>query len=135
MARVSTKEALIDTLISRFGSVFRAWREVLDPLGRGRLSWGEFTHVFRRLGLHGDLQGLWAELDVEQLGIFRLSDLDEALDACWSDMRASFQQEYGNMLKAWIKGIDVDGKGYIDQDRFVEACKQAGDIQGIALLH
>lgn len=31
---------------------------------------------------HGDLlvlfEGLWAELDVEQLGIFRLSDLDEA---------------------------------------------------------
>ncbi|CAK9058280.1 unnamed protein product, partial [Durusdinium trenchii] len=116
---VSTKEALIDTLISRFGSVFRAWREVLDPLGRGRLSWGEFTHVFRRLGLHGDLQGLWAELDVEQLGIFRLSDLDE---------------EYGNMLKAWIKGIDVDGKGYIDQDRFVEACKQVGFLKNADAL-
>ena len=60
-ARVSTKEALISTLISRFGSVFRAWREaqkswsarhaltgfdgrVLDPLGRGRLSWG-WVHV------------------------------------------------------------------------------------------
>ena len=35
----------------------------------------------------------------------------------------------------WLVPTQVDGKGYIDQDRFVEACKQAGDIQGIALLH
>ena len=31
-----------------------------------------------RLGLHGDLQGLWNELDTEQLGVVRLIDLDEA---------------------------------------------------------
>lgn len=129
----------------------------LDPTGRGRLSWGEFTYIYRRpvprftlplqwgfstltslppiwaafafvqctgllrLGLHGDLQAhvslavafcfclfalvwlkyeggglregpprigsrstfscawqaLWNELDTEQIGVFRFSDLDE----------------------------------------------------------
>ena len=131
---VSTKEALIDTLIARFGSVFRAWREVLDPAGRGRLSWGEFTQVFRRLGLHGDLQGLWNELDTEQLGIVRLIDLDEELDALWTDMRSSFQQEHGNMLRAWMKGIDVNAQGYVGCEDFVQACKQVGFLKNAEVL-
>ena len=73
-ARVSTKEAFQSAMISQFGSLFRAWREAgealfmirpgwsmcdsdwelqgLDPTGRDRLSWGEFTHVFRLPGTH-----------------------------------------------------------------------------------
>lgn len=131
---VSTKDALIDALISRYGSVFRAWREVLDPAGRDRLSWGEFTHVFRRLGLSGDLQGLWSQLDTEQLGIIRLADLDEDLDALWSDMRASFKQEHGNMLRAWMKGVDVNAQGYVGRDDFVQACKQVGFLKNADVL-
>ena len=72
LARVSTKEAFQAAMISQFGTLFRAWREAgrsqddvrkegvifyldfklqgLDPTGRDRLSWGEFTHVFRLPG-------------------------------------------------------------------------------------
>jgi len=123
---VSTKEAFQSAMISQFGSLFRAWREGLDPTGRDRLSWGEFTHVFRLLGLHGDLQSLWDQLDTEGIGVLRFSDLDEATASIWSEMRACFEQEYGNMLRAWMTGADVEGVGHVDEDQFVAACKKAG---------
>ncbi|CAJ1445303.1 unnamed protein product [Effrenium voratum] len=131
---VSTKDALIAALISRFGSLYRAWREGLDPTGRGRLSWGEFTYIYRRLGLHGDLQALWNELDTEQIGVFRFSDLDEETDSLWSEMYWCFQQEYGNMLRAWMKGVDVDGEGHVNKEQFVQACRKVGYMKDAGVL-
>ncbi|CAE7561224.1 ftsH [Symbiodinium natans] len=72
-------------MISQFGTLFRAWREGLDPTGRDRLSWGEFTHVFRLPGWAstetsrcGNVMALWEELDTEGIGVLRFSNLDEA---------------------------------------------------------
>ncbi|CAE7532530.1 ftsH, partial [Symbiodinium pilosum] len=129
---VSTKEAFQAAMISQFGTLFRAWREGLDPTGRDRLSWGEFTHVFRLLGLHGDLQALWDELDTEGIGVVRFSDIDEETASLWSEMRSCFQEVYGNMLRAWMTGVDVEGIGHVDEDQFVAACKKAGFLKEAA---
>lgn len=116
------KKALTD----RFGSIFVAWRSVLDPHDNGRLTFVEFCKVLRQLGYHGDYQGLFRQLDPLENGYLQLQSLDPDIGEAWSNLRDLFKEDYGNMLLAWLKGVDVKGFGRVDEREFIKSCKKVG---------
>ncbi|CAE8594012.1 unnamed protein product, partial [Polarella glacialis] len=111
---------------TRCGSLYSAWRQALDLDDNGRVTFGEFTLALHRLGLHGDVQGLWRQLDVLNNGCIYFRDFDEETDTAVNDLRHKFLKAYGNMLLAWVKGCDVGGTGMVFETQWVEACKKVG---------
>lgn len=65
----------VSHLRSRFGSVLAGWR-VLDEGKTGRLSFHPFFKAARKMGFHGNMKRLWAELDKSSKGYVTLEDID-----------------------------------------------------------
>lgn len=126
MFRATTLDGFKRMLVSRCGSLLGAWRRALDLEGTGRLTFNEFTMAMDRLGFSGDLKGLWQELDGKAQGYILFRDLDEETDTLLSELKTKLTEKYGNLLIAWLKGIDVLGNGCVNDEQFARACKQAG---------
>eukprot|EP00440_Ansanella_granifera_P041816 gb/GFBE01045337.1/.p1 GENE.gb/GFBE01045337.1/~~gb/GFBE01045337.1/.p1 ORF type:complete len:1196 (+),score=297.39 gb/GFBE01045337.1/:1-3588(+) len=115
-------------LCVRFGSCISAWREALDLDGNGRITFGEFCLAMSRLGYHGEVRQLWAQLtgSKDEKGFFVFRDLDPETDEMLSELRDLLSKEYDNMLMAWLKGLDTRGTGLVTEKQFVDCCKQVG---------
>ncbi|CAK0860713.1 unnamed protein product [Prorocentrum cordatum] len=113
-------------LIKRCGSLYGAWREALDLDGNGRLTFGEFCQGLQRLGMFGEIRGLWKQLDVNGHGYISFKDLDADTDAALQEFREKLVEKYGNMLKAWMKGVDVKGTNCVNEAAFLKACETVG---------
>lgn len=125
-------EGFRQALVRRYGSLLAAWREALDVDARGRLTFGEFCFALNRLGLHYEVRNLWSQLTSEEYLYFR--DLDARTDELLSEMREKLSQEYGNMLLAWVKGLDRKGNGAVTQKQFLQCCRKAGFAEGAELF-
>lgn len=121
-----TVKGFKEALIKRCGSVLGAWREALDLDGNGRLTFGEFTKALHILGFHGDIKGLWKQLDSRGQGILLFSDLDKDTDDALQELRTVFTRVHGNMLMAWLKGIDTHGNNCVTMEQFERACRICG---------
>lgn len=128
-----TVEGFKKALVGRCGSLLGAWKESLDLDGNQRLTFGEFTQALSRLGLHGDVKGLWKLLDTRGMGYIMFGDLDKDTDDALEDLYAKLKKEYGNMLLAWLKGIDVRGTNLVDEATFIRAAVKVGytSVNGI----
>lgn len=115
-------------LIKRCGSLYGAWRYALDLDENGRLTFFEFCNALHRLGIHGDLNGLWRQLDLLDKGIVDFVDLDSETDTLLQEFREKGKAKYGNMLLAWMQELDTSGNGFVDEVEFVEFCKKIGFI-------
>jgi len=115
-----------EALKRRCGSVLGAWREALDLDGNGRITFGEFCRALHRLGFHGDVKGLFKQLDTRGNGYLLFEDLDKETHTQLTELRDRLCQQYGNMLLAWVKGLDSCGSGCVDETVFVEICEKVG---------
>lgn len=113
-------------LIVRCGSLYRAWREALDLDGNERIAFHEFSQALHRLGFHGNVKGLWAELAPKKVDHIVFADLDPQTDALLKELRGKFVAEYGNILLGWLKGLDCRGTGMVTEQQFVQACTKLG---------
>mmetsp|Transcript_102339 Transcript_102339/g.328169 ORF Transcript_102339/g.328169 Transcript_102339/m.328169 type:complete len:870 (+) Transcript_102339:93-2702(+) len=133
-AGLHTVEGFKKALTIRCGSLLSAWRTGLDLDGNGRLTHGEFCVALQRLGLFGDVKGLWKELcksvDKKDLdkgaGFLVFADLDPEIDAQLHELHTKLEQMYGNLLLAWVKVFDTKGTGLVNEDQFMKACVGAG---------
>lgn len=121
-------------LINRCGSLLGAWREHLDLDGNSRLTFGEFTQALQKLGFHGDVKGLWRKLDMKGMGYLSFGDLDKDTDDALTEFREKLCKEYGNMLLAWMKGLDTRGTNLVDDQQFLRCCEKVGFSGDAALL-
>eukprot|EP00927_Polykrikos_kofoidii_P059504 TRINITY_DN54653_c0_g1_i1.p1 TRINITY_DN54653_c0_g1~~TRINITY_DN54653_c0_g1_i1.p1 ORF type:complete len:1318 (-),score=202.09 TRINITY_DN54653_c0_g1_i1:132-3737(-) len=121
-----TAEGFKAALINRCGSLLQAWRESLDLDGKGRLTFGEFTQAMSRLGFHGNVLGLWKQLDARGTGFLLFKDLDEETQTSLDSLRSKLVQEYGNTLLAWVQGFDTKGSGVCKEAQFVKVCAKVG---------
>uniref|UniRef100_A0A7S4R6Z4 EF-hand domain-containing protein n=1 Tax=Alexandrium monilatum TaxID=311494 RepID=A0A7S4R6Z4_9DINO len=115
-----------DALRRRHRSLLCAWRKALDPDGRGRISFGEFVMALGHLSINGELRSLWEKLDPEARGYITFGDLDPDVGSALSELQAKFTEKHGNLLLAWLKGIDPAGNGFVSAEQFTGACADAG---------
>lgn len=129
-AGLQTVDDFKKVLIQRCGSLCAAWRGFLDLDGNGRLTFGEFCQAVRRLGVCGDIKGVWnkllGQLDQKGSGFLVFAQLDPDTDAAICEMRQKFIEVHGNMLLAWLKALDVKGTGMVSEQQFTKACVEAG---------
>lgn len=130
-----TVPELKKALISRCGSLFGAWKEALDLDGNGRLTFGEFCLAMDRLSFHGDLQGLWRQLLKDGQHTITFAELDPETDAQISELRAKLVATHGNMLLAWVKGLDTNGTGVVTKEEFIAGCATVGFSGDAEKLH
>jgi len=120
-----TVDGFKQALVHRCGSLYGAWREALDLDGNGRLTMSEFCQALHRLAFHGDVKNLWKELNSGK-GYLLFSDLDPKTDAMISELRQKLSEKYGNLLLAWLKGMDTNGTGKVGVEQFCKACEEVG---------
>lgn len=123
---LQTLSGLRKLLISRFGSIYSAWRQALDLDGNGRLSFGEFCFALRQLGYQGNMKAIWSYLDQDNSGFISLNELDPKVSAEIDSYKTIAKQKYGNMLLAWLRGLDKDNLTQVDEKLFTEHCKEIG---------
>lgn len=65
-----------DALVSKFGTLSRAWRLGLDVDGSGKMDMREFCEALRRLGYVGNIRTLWHLLEGGNSGTISFDELD-----------------------------------------------------------
>jgi len=113
-------------LVHRYGNIARAWRKGLDVSGDGKLSFTEFTGACRALGYKGVVKVLWKELDADGSGVVSLEELDPETHVTLTSFRELLNSQFGNTLRAWHEGLDMDKNDRVDRDEFLERCKALG---------
>lgn len=119
-------DALKALLVRRYGSIASAWRQHLDSDGNGKLSFGEFCQAVRMIGYTGNLKNLWRELDEDNSGTISLTELDPEADRCLKEFREMLKMKFGDVFKAWKKGLDINHKGSVEENEFVGRCVDLG---------
>mmetsp|Transcript_47990 Transcript_47990/g.114057 ORF Transcript_47990/g.114057 Transcript_47990/m.114057 type:complete len:1185 (-) Transcript_47990:90-3644(-) len=119
-------EGFKEALRSRCGSCLGAWRQFLDLDGRGFITFGEFSCALSRLAFHGHVRSLWKQLDRDSDGRVSLADLDEETHSLLTEFNAKLKEKYGNMLVAWLKAMDTQGTGLVNEQQFTKACENIG---------
>jgi len=117
-------------LVTRFGSIFGAWRQALDLDGNGRLSFGELCIALRRLGYGGNVKELWHALDTDSDGFVMLDDLDPKVGEEITSYRKLVLEQYPNMLSVWCESLIGKGSegdiGQINFSTFSKHCEAIG---------
>jgi len=112
-------------LISKFGSITRAWRNGLDADDNGYLDFVEFSTAARMLGCTGHLRTLWYNLDLDDSGSITLNELDAPAAAMLEKFRVRSTSKYGSMQALWTKLLDQDGSKTVS---FAEFAAHVGEL-------
>jgi Ca2+-binding EF-hand superfamily protein len=123
---IKTVAGLRSMLLSRYGTMYAAWRQALDIHEKGQLSFGELCEALRHIGYTGSLKAIFNELDPNKTGFISLKDLDPKQHATIVEYKELVKQKYGNLLSGWVQGIDKNSKGCTDEAVFTEHCKAIG---------
>jgi Ca2+-binding EF-hand superfamily protein len=113
-------------LISRFGSIYAAWRQELDLDGKNRVSFQELCRALRNLGYGGKFKDLWNELDQDKDGFVKLPDLDSKFHEEITSYQALALKKHPHMLAVWSNSLDTTGSGRVQEATFVKHCKDIG---------
>merc|ERR1719159_1952142 len=90
----STLEGFRRLLITRYGTVYRAWRLALDRSGDGKLSFVEFTSACRAVGFSGNIKKLWHELDDDNSGVISLAEIDPPVNKLIEEFRQLIEDKF-----------------------------------------
>jgi len=115
----------VSHLRSRFGSVLAGWR-LLDEGKTGRLSFHPFFKAARKSGFHGNMKRLWAELDKSGKGYVTLEDIDPEVWTMVSTFKVALMKKYGDMLSAWLEGLDRNGTGKVAAEDVQQCLHELG---------
>lgn len=127
-------DSLKKLLIRKYGTIFAAWRHVLDPNGLGRISFAEWCSALRKMGFEGDIKAAWKNLDTDGSGIVSFKELEPELAANFADYAGKMQIMYGggklkskdmNWDEAWPQ-IDTNGNNQVCAEEFAELCDSVG---------
>jgi len=115
-------------LIGKFGTILAGWK-AMSKDGEGYLSFNEFCNACRTVGYTGNMKQLWVQLDTKLVGKVSLMDIDPEVCKFVGKFKLALLKRYGDMLHAWMEGIDTDGMGEVKEQKIVECVQRLG-LQG-----
>jgi hypothetical protein len=113
----------LQLLVRKYGNIPRAWRLRLDTAGRGQISKMEFFAAARGLAYVGNVGDLWKDLDYDCSGFIGMAELDPEAYFAIEQFRRILREQYGNTLRGWLEGLDVDKNNRLDEEEFAERCE------------
>lgn len=122
---ICTLDGFKRLLISKYGSLFSAWRHVLDSDHNGVVTPADFARICNSLGVQGPVK-IFNEIDVNKLGQISLRDMDPECCAYFASLETLLKEKFGSTRKGWKKHFDLDGSLRCDQLKFVTQCRELG---------
>jgi hypothetical protein len=121
--------ALRRLLKHRFRSIARGWHIALDPDGKGRMGFHEFTYSLHRMGYAGNLKELWADLvPTDGDGLISLAELDPSLAREVANFKQTLVEKYGSILKGWKEIFDPEDQSALSVAEFELGLKRIGCV-------
>jgi len=113
-----------------YGSIARAWRSVLDPLGHGELLLSEFVSGLARTNWKGNTPVLWnalstraVETDGEDGQVLLLGKLDPEANRCIENFRQWTQDSFGGPIEM-LTQLATRANRSMFVDEFLRLCKE-----------
>jgi len=124
-SRSSAVDEFKDVLLSKFGTLSRAWR-VLDIDGSGKMDMREFCQALNRLGYVGNIRTLWHLLDSGNAGSISLEELDPAAAAALEKFRVVGLQHHHSVEDMWKDLMDIERTNAVSLKLFMQGCRSLG---------
>lgn len=113
-------------LVSKFGTLSRAWRLGLDVDGSGKMDMREFCEALRRLGYVGNIRTLWHLLEGGNSGTISFDELDRKAAAALEKFRVMSLMNHKSIEHMWKVVMDKDRSNHVGLPLFLEGCKALG---------
>lgn len=113
----------------KYGSLFGAWRRVLDRDGSMQVQRKELFKACQEVGWYGDVSALWHALDSDDSGQTTLDELTAKESRQLAVFKRWAEQRCGGMKEA-LRALSLAGrrkaKGGLDKDAWVAGCQKLG---------
>jgi Ca2+-binding EF-hand superfamily protein len=112
----------ISMLKQEYGTVLRAWIQVLDRKGLERVPFAEFKEAVATTPFDENVLTLWQVVDADNRGFVTLGDFDKDAYELFEEFRESVLPLYGkSWLRCWYGKLDTDQTGYCTEEDFLDA--------------
>ncbi|CAE7385032.1 unnamed protein product [Symbiodinium necroappetens] len=136
-SRCSAVDEFKDVLVSKFGTLSRAWR-VLDIDGSGKMDMREFCQALNRMGYVGNIRTLWHLLDSTNAGSISLEELDPRAAAALEKFRVVSLQHHDSIEHMWKNIFDIERTNAVNLKLFIQGCHALGyedEMEAEELFH
>jgi len=122
---IKSLNAFKKMLVVKYGSLFSAWKRLLDVDHNGVVSQLDFTKACQFLGVRR-IKAVWSEIDPSQRGLITLKDLDRETADAFEELEKLLIEQYGSTKEGWQKVFDPQNTIMCEVSHFVERCKELG---------
>eukprot|EP00931_Biecheleriopsis_adriatica_P047596 TRINITY_DN2744_c0_g1_i1.p1 TRINITY_DN2744_c0_g1~~TRINITY_DN2744_c0_g1_i1.p1 ORF type:complete len:890 (-),score=188.38 TRINITY_DN2744_c0_g1_i1:56-2725(-) len=117
--------ALKKAFVKKYGSIFAAWRAILDTRLTGRCAFTIFIQAARDLSATGNYKAIFQELDDDDSGAISLKEADADSWEKVSTFHHLLRDKFGSDEAAW-QAMDSNRSNSIDELEFKEECDKLG---------
>lgn len=110
-------------LRKQYGSLPKAWRELLDLEQKGEIGWEELETACASLDFKFEINTLWEALVGEIGEVITLRDLEPALGPALDNFRARCCARFGNLVKA-LADFEAAKKPLVTRVEFLRLCQE-----------
>jgi len=109
---MATRDDFFGLLKRRYGTLIAAWRQYLDPMNNGKLSYRPFCHCCQELR-QADGHVLWKNLVAHSRipGFIDLSVIDSAIFEQLTDFAGAMFADARNLNDAWRWSLNKENAG------------------------
>jgi len=125
---VSQNEQMRYAMKQKYGSTLAAWRSALDPHMKGYVGFGKFCLALENMSYHGNIKAMWQDLcglETDK-SMCSYKDIDDEGQHIVDSVRQQLVEKYECLHSSWIKGLDPEGQGCLDEVEFKAAWEQTG---------
>jgi hypothetical protein len=118
-----------EDMLGRELSLASAWRKVIDPEWRVRISQTDFCDAMRKVGYRGPYRALWREIDVDRSGTVSFTEFDWESASTLGGFYQKIMMRYGDVEFAATKW-GIHGPRRFHLKEFLEVLIPRGFVVG-----